>query len=65
VFELKMARLAAVRSSASAWCGLWGRSGATGAISFEAPMMPAPAYRVRVFSDDRVESGGLIRWPFR
>ena len=32
---------------------------------FEAPMAPAPVYRVRVFSYDRVESDGLRRrFPF-
>jgi hypothetical protein len=36
----------------------WGRS------YFEAPMPPAPEYRVRVFSYDRVETGGRRRWPF-
>jgi hypothetical protein len=38
--------------------GGWGRS------YFEAPMGPAPTYRVRVFSYDRVETGGIRRWPF-
>ena len=38
--------------------GTWGRN------YFEAPMGPAPAYRARVFSYDRVESGGRGRWPF-
>jgi hypothetical protein len=36
--------------------GSWGRN------YFEAPMVPAPAYRVRVFSYDRVETDGLNRW---
>jgi hypothetical protein len=39
--------------------GSWGRN------YFEAPMVPAPAYRVRVFSYDRVESDGLKHGPFR
>ncbi|HEU4366980.1 MAG TPA: hypothetical protein VFV05_01995 [Methylomirabilota bacterium] len=39
--------------------GSWGR------VYFEAPMGPAPAYRVRVFSYDRVENGGRRRGPFR
>jgi hypothetical protein len=38
--------------------GSWGRN------YFEAPMVPAPAYRVRVFSYDRVESDGLKHGPF-
>jgi hypothetical protein len=38
--------------------GGWGRT------YFEAPMMPAPSYRVRVFSYDRVESDGLRRRLF-
>jgi hypothetical protein len=39
--------------------GGWGRS------YFETPMAPAPVYRVRVFSYDRVETDGLRRrWPF-
>ena len=38
--------------------GGWGRA------YFEAPMMPAPAYRARVFSYDRVETDGLRRRPF-
>ena len=40
-----------------------GTLGGNGRNYFEAPMVPAPAYRVRVFSYDRVESGGLNRWP--
>ena len=35
--------------------GSWGRT------YFEAPMPPAPAYRVRVFSYDRVETNGWGR----
>jgi hypothetical protein len=42
-----------------------GTLGGNGRNYFEAPMMPAPAYRVRVFSYDRVESDGRNRWPFR
>jgi hypothetical protein len=39
--------------------GGWGRN------YFEAPIAPAPVYRVRVFSYDRVETDGLRRrWPF-
>lgn len=38
--------------------GGWGRT------YFEAPMGPAAGYRVRVFSFDRVESGGRRRGPF-
>lgn len=39
--------------------GGWGRN------YFEAPMSPAPLYRVRVFSYDRVETDGLRRrFPF-
>jgi hypothetical protein len=38
--------------------GGWGRS------YFEAPMGPAPNYRVRVFSYDRVETDRPRRWPF-
>jgi hypothetical protein len=38
--------------------GSWGRT------YFEAPMGPAAAYRVRVFSYDRVETGGRRRGPF-
>lgn len=38
--------------------GGWGRS------YFEASMVPAPTYRARVFSWDRVETGGRRRWPF-
>ncbi|HEX9822655.1 MAG TPA: hypothetical protein VGD07_23905 [Methylomirabilota bacterium] len=37
----------------------WGRT------YFEAPMGPAAAYRVRVFSYDRVETGGRRRELFR
>jgi hypothetical protein len=37
--------------------GSWGRN------YFEASMVPAPAYRVRVFSYDRVETDGRNRWP--
>jgi hypothetical protein len=40
-----------------------GTLGGSGRNYFEAPMVAAPAYRVRVFSYDRVESGGLNRWP--
>ena len=39
--------------------GSWGRT------YFEAPMGPAAAYRVRVFSYDRVETGGRRRGLFR
>jgi hypothetical protein len=35
--------------------GGWGRN------YFEAPMAPAPSYRVRVFSYDRIESDGFRR----
>jgi hypothetical protein len=38
--------------------GGWGRA------YFEAPMAPAPSYRVRVFSYDRVETDGRRRFPF-
>jgi len=38
--------------------GSWGRN------YFEAPMVAAPAYRVRVFSYDRIETNGHRRWPF-
>jgi hypothetical protein len=39
--------------------GGWGRN------YFEAPMAPAPVYRVRVFSYDRVETDGFRRrFPF-
>jgi hypothetical protein len=39
--------------------GSWGRN------YFEAPMVPTPTYRVRVFAYDRIETGGGIRrWPF-
>jgi hypothetical protein len=38
--------------------GSWGRN------YFEAPMGPAPAYRARVFSYDRVETNGRGRRPF-
>jgi hypothetical protein len=38
--------------------GSWGRT------YFEAPMPPAPAYRVRVFSYDRVETNGWGRGRF-
>jgi hypothetical protein len=38
--------------------GGWGRN------YFEASMAPAPAYRVRVFSYDRVETDGRRRRPF-
>ena len=36
-----------------------------GQTYFEAPMEPAAAYRVRVFSYDRVETGGRRRGTFR
>lgn len=39
--------------------GSWGRN------YFETRMVPAPAYQVRVFSYDRVETDGRRRWPFR
>jgi hypothetical protein len=38
--------------------GSWGRT------YFEAPMPPAPGYRVRVFSYDRVETDRFRRGPF-
>ena len=41
-----------------------GLLGGFGRTYFEAPMVPAPTYRVRVFSYDRVESDGRRRWPF-
>jgi hypothetical protein len=41
-----------------------GLLGGGGRTYFEVPMGPAPAYRVRVFSYDRVESDGLRRRLF-
>jgi hypothetical protein len=42
-----------------------GLLGGGGRSYFEAPMAPAPVYRVRVFSYDRVESDGFRRrFPF-
>lgn len=41
-----------------------GLFGGFGRAYFEAPLPPAPAYRVRVFSYDRVETDGGRRWPF-
>ena len=38
--------------------GAWGRN------YFEAPMLPATAYQVRVFSYDRVETDRFRRGPF-
>jgi hypothetical protein len=41
-----------------------GLLGGGGRAYFEVPMVPAPSYRVRVFSYDRVESDGRRRRPF-
>jgi hypothetical protein len=41
-----------------------GLLGGFGRSYFEASMAPAAAYRARVFSWDRVETGGRRRWPF-
>lgn len=41
-----------------------GLLGSGGRNYFEAPMVAAHRYRVRVFSYDRVETDGRRRWPF-
>lgn len=41
-----------------------GLLGGFGRAYFEAPMNPAPLYRIRVFSYDRVETDGFRRFPF-
>jgi hypothetical protein len=52
------------RSSANGGCGLGGSLEDAGRNYFEAPMGAAHGYRVRVFSDDRVETEGRRRGPF-